>query len=110
MRGGEKMKTIGGILFLIALIMLIPAATTTASAARTTSSDEEYCYSDGNDWTNFDGDGQFTECDVDMMCDENYVDEDEKDEKACKATYEEIEEVYGYKTKENEHENEDDRE
>jgi hypothetical protein len=33
-----------------------------------------------------------------------------RDEKACKAMYEEIEEVYGYETKENEHENEDDRE
>ena len=90
------MKSVG-ILFLIVLIT-IPA--TTALAAHTDDADVEYYYSDGNDWTDFDGDGSLTEYDVDRMCDEDYVDEDEKDEKACKAMYEEIEVIYGYETEE----------
>lgn len=64
--------------------------------------DKEYYYSDGDDWTDFDGDGQLTEYDVDRMCDNNYVEEEYKDEKKCKAMYKEIEEIYGYETEEEE--------
>jgi hypothetical protein len=99
------MKLVGIAISLVAVLtMTIPIYAN--------SDDDEYYYSDGSghDWTDFDGNGQFTEYDVDRMCDENYVDEDEKDEKACKAMYEEIEAIYGYETEENEHEDEDDRE